>query len=319
MNDLISIIIPVYNAEKYINQCVDSVIKQTYTNLEIILVNDGSIDGSPEICDKYTLADARIKTIHKANGGVGSARNCALDICKGEYIFLLDSDDYIELNCIELMYRRLLSDQSSMCICNYKSLENGILYNARNIELNDTVMTGDDFRSYFYSHVSFAAQTAFRMYKKNVFSDIRYPELKCGEDAYIMLDIMNKCDKISIISSPLCIYRRSEASITYTSINNYKIVVDDENKWWNLHISYYQNNNMPLFLSQALQAYCHIMLLMWDSISPEQKRTYTPILKERCRLLLSLGRISPKKKYKYLCCIFSIPLCVRLSKALKVN
>lgn len=317
MGHLISIIIPVYNTEKYLKQCIDSVLLQSYANMEIILVNDGSTDSSPQICDDYALADSRIKVIHKANGGVGSARNSALNICTGEYIFLLDSDDYIEQNCIEIMYNRILTDKSSMCICNYRSLVNGILHDVKTKDLDDTVMTNSEFRSYFYSHISFAAQTAFRMYEKELFLNIRYPELRYGEDAYIMLEIMNKSSSISIISSPLCIYRRSESSVSYRSINNYGSVVDDENRWWDLHISYYQNNDMPVFLSQALQTYCHVMLLMWNSISSKQKKTYAPIIKKRCRMLISLSETGKKTKIKCICCLVNISLFVKVSSVLK--
>ena len=101
---LISIIIPVYNAEKYLKKCLDSVINQTYKNLEIILVDDGSTDKSPEICDKYAEKDSRIIVLHKENGGVSSSRNAGLDIFKGEYLSFVDSDDYVEPDYIEYLY-----------------------------------------------------------------------------------------------------------------------------------------------------------------------------------------------------------------------
>ena len=105
MNDLISIIINVYNGEKYIKKCLDSVVNQTYKNIEIILVDDGSTDGSGELCEKIKNNDTRIKVYHKKNGGLGSARNYGFNQAKGEYILFLDSDDYIELNTIEKMIK----------------------------------------------------------------------------------------------------------------------------------------------------------------------------------------------------------------------
>jgi len=98
--NLVSIIIPVYNVESYINQCIDSVIQQTYKNVEIILVDDGSDDSCPRICDEYARKDPRIRVIHKPNGGASDARNAGLAIAKGEYIYFLDSDDYIEKDAI---------------------------------------------------------------------------------------------------------------------------------------------------------------------------------------------------------------------------
>lgn len=102
-NELVSVIIPIYDVENYLRQCVDSVIKQTYSNLEIILVDDGSPDRCPVICDKYAESDSRIKVIHKKNGGLSDARNAGLSIAQGEYVYFLDSDDYIELEAIETL------------------------------------------------------------------------------------------------------------------------------------------------------------------------------------------------------------------------
>ena len=100
---LVSVIIPVYNVERYLKKCIDSILNQTYKNLEIILVDDGSTDCSSKICDEYAKNDTRILVIHKANGGQSEARNIGISESKGEYIFFVDSDDYIEYNAIETM------------------------------------------------------------------------------------------------------------------------------------------------------------------------------------------------------------------------
>ncbi len=107
MKPLISIIIPVYNVEQYLHRCVDSVLNQTYKNLEIILVNDGSPDNCPFICDEYAKKDKRIIVVHKENGGLSSARNAGLEIVQGEYISFIDSDDWIHENYIEILYKNL--------------------------------------------------------------------------------------------------------------------------------------------------------------------------------------------------------------------
>lgn len=100
---LVSIIVPVYNVEKYLEKCIESIINQTYSNLEIVLSDDGSTDNSPSICDEYALKDSRIRVIHKSNGGLSDARNAALDIISGKYITFIDSDDYIEKEAIEIL------------------------------------------------------------------------------------------------------------------------------------------------------------------------------------------------------------------------
>ena len=100
---LVSIIIPIYNSEKYLKKCIDSILEQKYNNLEIILINDGSTDNSGKICDRLAIEDKRIKVIHKLNEGVSIARNKGLEMAKGEYIFFIDSDDYIDENIISLL------------------------------------------------------------------------------------------------------------------------------------------------------------------------------------------------------------------------
>ena len=102
---MISVIVPIYNVEKYLIKCIESIINQTYKDLEIILVDDGSTDSSGKICDEFATKDNRIKVIHKKNGGLSSARNIGLDICKGNYISFIDSDDYIELDMYEKMIK----------------------------------------------------------------------------------------------------------------------------------------------------------------------------------------------------------------------
>lgn len=125
---LISIIVPVYNVEKYLKECIDSVISQTYKNLEIILVDDGSTDKSGEICDEYSKKDSRIKVIHKENGGLSDARNVALDIAKGEYIGFVDSDDYVEKDMFETLYKLAEEHNTEISsISFYKTLENEII------------------------------------------------------------------------------------------------------------------------------------------------------------------------------------------------
>ncbi len=122
---LISVIIPVYNTQQYLKQCIDSVINQTYKNLEIILVDDGSSDDSPKICDEHALKDNRIKVIHKQNGGESSARNAGLKIAKGCYIGFVDSDDFIAPDMYEFLYNLLLKNKADVSCCNMFEFKDG--------------------------------------------------------------------------------------------------------------------------------------------------------------------------------------------------
>ena len=117
---LISVIIPVYNVEKYLKKCIDSVINQTYTNLEIILVSDTSPDNCEKICDDYAEKDSRIKVIHKEKNGLSAARNAGIDIASGKYIGFVDSDDYIALDMYELLYKNILKENADISACGLK-------------------------------------------------------------------------------------------------------------------------------------------------------------------------------------------------------
>ena len=120
--ELISVILPIYNVEKYLEKCLKSVINQTYKNLEIILVDDGSKDNSPQICDEYAVKDKRIVVIHKSNGGLSDARNAGIEIAKGKYIALIDSDDYVEKDYVQFLYQLIKENNAEMSICSHTVL-----------------------------------------------------------------------------------------------------------------------------------------------------------------------------------------------------
>lgn len=120
---LISIIVPVYMAEKYLNRCIESILCQTYKNFELILVDDGSPDTSGDLCDYWAGQDSRVKVIHKENGGASSARNCGLKIAKGKYIAFVDSDDWLEPNMYEQLYKLLEENKAQMAICGMRVVD----------------------------------------------------------------------------------------------------------------------------------------------------------------------------------------------------
>ena len=140
---LISVIVPVYKTEKYLNKCIESIVNQTYENLEIILVDDGSPDNCPSICDSWAEKDKRIKVIHKENAGVSAARNSALEIFSGKYVSFVDSDDWIDNDCIEYLYNSVVSTGADVvCACIYYEYLNkkGKVLSCDDEVINDTVL-----------------------------------------------------------------------------------------------------------------------------------------------------------------------------------
>lgn len=192
---MISIIIPVYQVEKYLRKCLDSVITQTFNDLEIILIDDGSTDTSGKICDEYTKKDSRIKVIHQENQGLSAARNAGLDIAKGDFIGFVDSDDYIEPAMFENLYHAAIENKADIAICNFHKVD----------ESNKTLFYSN-LKAWTGSSKDFIKQDGIRynyvwhkLYGKGLFENIRFPLGKLWEDIFIMHDIFEAAEIITII------------------------------------------------------------------------------------------------------------------------
>ena len=186
MNDiLISVIVPVYNVEKYLDRCIDSIVNQTYRNLEIILVDDGSPDNCPKMCDDWAKKDGRIKVIHKENGGLSSARNAGLDICIGEYIHFVDSDDWLELSCIELLLDACVQNGALLSVCGRYI----IVHEKRNIDKNfseNQIMSTSNFVSNMLVGKNCDSSPCGKLYHKSLWVGIRFPHGRIYEDIAIL-------------------------------------------------------------------------------------------------------------------------------------
>lgn len=207
--DLISVIVPVYKVEEYLRECVDSILAQTYTNLEIILVDDGSPDNCGKICDEYAKKDSRIKVIHQQNGGLSAARNTGLDIATGDYIGFVDSDDYIELNMFEELHNSIKEYNSDMSVCGVKKFEldsRSFFYGKKCVSKNTFMMEllKETIASYSWN----------KLYKKELFVGIRFPVGELFEDIKIMHFIGEKTNRVSFTDKTHYNYRIRENSIT---------------------------------------------------------------------------------------------------------
>ncbi|MFI3236467.1 MAG: glycosyltransferase [Lachnospiraceae bacterium] len=215
MKELISVIVPIYNVEGYLDRCISSIIGQTYWNLEIILINDGSIDNSGELCEKWKLYDKRISVIHKFNGGLSSARNAGLNIAKGRYYIFVDSDDYIHTKMLERLYETLIQDNSEMTISNfYFDYGKSIEMNMSEIPNIGTVFSSLEILYRLRgSKGSYFTVAWNKLYKAELFKDIRFPEGKIHEDVFVAHRIFQKCTRVSCIDEPLYYYVQREGSI----------------------------------------------------------------------------------------------------------
>ncbi|HNX29725.1 MAG TPA: glycosyltransferase family 2 protein [Syntrophomonadaceae bacterium] len=214
MNELITIIIPVYDVEAYLHHCVDSVIRQTYENLEIILVDDGSPDRCGGICDDYARIDKRIQVIHKQNGGISDARNAGLDLAHGEYISLLDSDDWVHEEFIEKLHNLIKATDSEIAIADFiMTSTESISIDAANIEIHE--FTNIEALQKLNGELNLRFVVAWgKLYHKRIFNIIRYPVGKAHEDEYTAHKILYEARKIVYTTEKLLYYRQRPDSFT---------------------------------------------------------------------------------------------------------
>lgn len=216
MAALISIIIPIYKVEPYIRRCIDSVIRQTYSNLEIILVDDGSPDNCPAICDEYAQKDNRIKVIHKTNGGLSDTRNAGLDVCKGDYITFIDSDDWVAETFIETLYNSILDSAADIAICEF-SKANKYHIDQQNTTSYQTYTSKEILLELFKcKHISLATAWC-KLYKIELFKNERYPVGKFHEDEFVTYKLYYAANKICYIPQKLYYYFQRSDSIMATS------------------------------------------------------------------------------------------------------
>lgn len=226
MNILISIIVPVYKVELYLDKCIESIVNQTYKNLEIILVDDGSTDQCPDKCDKWALKDARIEVIHKKNGGLSDARNEGIKKTTGEYIIFIDSDDWIENNMIEIMMQALLKEKADICAC-------GIRYNydTHSKDLTTKYYTGNSSQTLarLYNNTMFPVAAWNKLYRRELWDKVLFPKGKICEDAFTTYLLIDAAKKIVQIPDVLYNYRIRPNSIM-TSQYSHKNM-DQEEAW----------------------------------------------------------------------------------------
>lgn len=223
--NLISVIVPIYNVEKYLTKCLDSIISQTYKNLEIILVDDGSLDNCPKICDEYAKKDKRIMVIHKENGGLSDARNAGLEIAKGKYIQFIDSDDSINKFMIEKLYNVIIKNNSEIALCKIN-----IVYDDKKLlldEINLDKLSCDNIVNLFIKNNcehkkdsiitdGITWSSCRGLYRRDIIGDIRFIKDMISEDFFFNIDVIRKCKRISVINEGLYDYYQRSNSIVRT-------------------------------------------------------------------------------------------------------
>lgn len=223
MNERISIIVPVFNVEKYLERCVNSLINQTYKNIEIILVDDGSPDLCPQMCDEYAKKDERIKVLHKKNGGLSDARNAGLDVATGEYIAFVDSDDWVETDFIETLYKNAKSENADISIIGCTLVWDDGRKKPVSKDKGYYVLDKEKAIREMLAQRKFGCMVCQKMYRKQIFDTVRFPVGKLYEDVAVSMPTFLKAKKVVVSGNHGYNYYQRNDSIVNSKFDERKL------------------------------------------------------------------------------------------------
>ena len=281
---LVSVVIPIYNVEKYLNRCVDSIVNQTYRNLEIILVDDGSPDRCPELCDAWARKDRRIRVIHKENAGLGMARNSGLELASGKYICFFDSDDYVDITIIEKCVKNAEEYCSDAVIFGCWSVDEDGKTTRKMIDHSRYLYRGDEIRELllpgmFTYQFGFGISAWGKLYRRELFSEFglvfRSEREIISEDAYFALEFYGKASVVTIVPENLYFYLNRSSSLS-------RVFRPDRQKkndvFLNNSLEFIADTGLPDMVARHLTARYHFYTiaamkqLMMSDLTEEQKR-----------------------------------------------
>ena len=313
MSIAISVIVPVYNVEAYLPRCIDSILGQVYQPLEIILVDDGSTDSSPEICEEYRQKYEIIRVVHKENGGLSSARNYGLDICKGEFVSFVDSDDWIEADMYQEFVKRIQMDHSDIVIGRRNRIdENGNIrlepYRRYPEKTCFDKMTG---LSYLMSFCGFDMSVCDKLFRRDIIGSIRFPFGKKCEDSFTTYRFFAKAERISYLDAPFYNYCYRENSISRDCVVNEGVIeATCEQRDFILR-------NYPSLRLEADTSYGFSLLSVYNEYI-KRNQTWNEVghyqgeMRTVLKSVLKNDRISHAKKFQAILFAYSAPMYKRL-------
>lgn len=275
---LISVIVPIYKVEKYINRCVDSILSQTFCDFDLILIDDGSPDRCGMICEEYAKSDKRVHVIHQENGGLSAARNVGIDWAfansDSEWLTFIDSDDWVHCRYLEMLYFSALKHNTGISICGYKCTSG----DSPKVEDDELISACWETDTYFMQCRTNAVVAWGKLYSKNFFQSIRYPIGKIHEDEFTTHKLLFQYPRVAVIPAPLYAYFENPKGITGVQWNSQKL---DKVKAVEEQISYFGRRKM-----QALKTY---------TIG-----VYLYVLEEQMKILEEIGNSEYQKNYRWI-------------------
>ena len=308
-NDKISIVIPIYKVEKYIDQCIQSVLNQTYQNLEIILVDDESPDKCPEICDQYAKADERVKVIHQKNLGLSGARNTGMQYITGNYVLFLDSDDYLALDYCEQMIKMAQNENADIVVGEIISVDDdGRLLDDKtglHFEQSKTMNNAQAMRQ-LIEQTEMKGYAWGKLYKRAVAEGIKYPVGKVYEDRFTLPLYFQRAQRISLCKHAVTYYRMRTTSISHdVSIKKLNDLLEAE-EWM---IGFCKENYPELVATMEsvyFGRYIHLWILLYDAGKNEEVKELVSRMKIVYKTYVDHPGIRRAHKISYRM-IFTIP------------
>ena len=304
-DNLISIIVPVYKAEAYLDECISSIINQTYRNLEIILVDDGSPDGCPQICDNWAEIDSRIRVIHKQNGGASSARNAGLEIARGEYIGFVDSDDIIAADMYEILLEAVCSSGKKVACCGMTKDGKTVAMPSNRKRLGTKTF---DTKQTVNGILEGWCGTSFcqRLFHNTVLKEIHFPEGETNEEYSLLIPFTVVADGMVYIPEQLYYYRHTQESVTDTYWKKCSRIVLQNLERMEKQLERYQLDCMAAFSGFRLRNVFSLALALDKNLhclSEEAKQTHkiaVRIMRENLPKAMTPGTLSVKDRILYM-------------------
>lgn len=302
----ISIIVPVYNVEKYLQKCVDSILAQSFRDYELILVDDGATDASPSICDDYAEKDQRVKVIHKQNGGLSDARTAGINVASAPFLGFIDSDDYIAPDMYEQLYFDMIDGQADLAICGiYDIYENK---DPKQLPEVRKVLTPEQTLKMILDAKLISVHAVNKLYRREIFSKIRYPVNVITEDAAVIIPILQACKKVVINTKQQYYYVHHVGTISSRSFSDRDL--DTINVWE-------RNEEIVKRTFPALAYACHTRVcwanfLVLDKIMVSKnwrtiavRKKIILFLKKNWRFIIKNNRLTKGRKLAFLALVIN--------------
>lgn len=297
-NKKVTVIVPIYNVENYLKKCLDSILRQTYNNLEIILINDGSTDGSKNIAEEYQEKDQRVILLNKENGGLSDARNYGIERASGEYITFIDSDDEVTEDYVEYLINLTEKYKTDIAIASYRLKSGNKIINYGK-DYNTEKLTEYECLRRMLLDEGFTVTAWAKLYKTKLFNDVRYPVGKIYEDNGTTYKLIMKCNEIAYGSKDIYIYYKRNGSITSENFNDRKYsIIDFSDEMGDKILEKYPELVNEVERKKIESRFC-VLRQMNKNLNEEQKKKQKGIieyLKSKARLILTKSCFDKREK-----------------------